>query len=198
MVEVEKKTKSYYALTIAASELFHKHGFRRVTVEELCDKAGISKMTFYRFFKNKEALVKHILYEDFNAAFEQQSKLLSSDLSFQEKITASLALKKESSSTYSKDFIQDLLNAKDPEILELIQESKTRGRAFFKDFLLKSQREGHIRSTINIDFLMHYISAIQDRVIDEALLAFFDTTDEMSSAITELIFFGFLTDRIND
>ena len=32
--------------------LFIKHGMRRVTVEEICRQAGVSKPTFYKFFEN--------------------------------------------------------------------------------------------------------------------------------------------------
>ena len=44
-------------------ELFWKFGFRRVTVEEICSEAGISKMTFYKYFSNKLDLVKRIMDE---------------------------------------------------------------------------------------------------------------------------------------
>ena len=40
--------------------LFSKHGLRRVTVEEICREAGVSKMTFYKYFPNKLELFKHI------------------------------------------------------------------------------------------------------------------------------------------
>ena len=40
--------------------LFVKHGMRRVTVEEICRQAGVSKPTFYRYFENKAALARRI------------------------------------------------------------------------------------------------------------------------------------------
>ena len=44
-----------------AHELFWKHGLKRVSIEEICAVAGVSKMTFYKHFANKTALVKYIL-----------------------------------------------------------------------------------------------------------------------------------------
>ena len=41
-----------------ARQLFWKHGIRRVSVEEVCREAGVSKMTFYRSFPNKIELAK--------------------------------------------------------------------------------------------------------------------------------------------
>ena len=40
--------------------LFIKHGMRRVTVEEICRQAGVSKPTFYKYFQNKAALARAI------------------------------------------------------------------------------------------------------------------------------------------
>ena len=47
-------------------DLFWKFGFRRVTIEEVCREAGVSKMTFYKFFPNKQALVTVIMDEVFD------------------------------------------------------------------------------------------------------------------------------------
>ena len=44
-----------------AQSLFWKYGMRRVSIEEICRDARVSKMTFYKFFKNKVDLVKFIL-----------------------------------------------------------------------------------------------------------------------------------------
>lgn len=37
-----------------ALELFTVHGFRKVSVEEISDKAGVTVRTFYRYFSSKE------------------------------------------------------------------------------------------------------------------------------------------------
>ena len=34
-------------------DLFYKYGIKRVSVEEICAKANVSKMTFYKFYNNK-------------------------------------------------------------------------------------------------------------------------------------------------
>ena len=50
--------KKIQQLVTTAQELFMRHGIRRVTVEEICSEANISKMTFYKYFKNKIELTK--------------------------------------------------------------------------------------------------------------------------------------------
>lgn len=48
-----KGSDSRETILAAAKNLFLKHRSKRVTAEEICEKAGISKMTFCRYFQNK-------------------------------------------------------------------------------------------------------------------------------------------------
>lgn len=45
----------------AASELFYRHGIRAVGVEAIAEAAGTNKMTLYRHFASKDALVAEYL-----------------------------------------------------------------------------------------------------------------------------------------
>jgi AcrR family transcriptional regulator len=45
----------------AALTLFLKHGIDAVTIDDIVDKAGFSKGSFYRYFKDKENLVEWLL-----------------------------------------------------------------------------------------------------------------------------------------
>ncbi|WP_341365511.1 TetR/AcrR family transcriptional regulator [Yoonia sp. BS5-3] len=48
--------KSKARITEAARVLFNKHGFEKVTIDMVMEKAGLTRGGFYRHFKNKEAL----------------------------------------------------------------------------------------------------------------------------------------------
>lgn len=51
------KTSMRDALVTAATELFYAEGLRAVSVDKVIEKAGTTKVTFYRHFKSKEDLV---------------------------------------------------------------------------------------------------------------------------------------------
>src|SRR5215469_7660313 len=52
----------------AASDLFYRHGIRAVGVEAIAEAAGTNKMTLYRHFASKDALVAEYLREFATAA----------------------------------------------------------------------------------------------------------------------------------
>ena len=52
-----KKDATRRALLEAGNRLFHRKGFDATTIEEVCEAAGISRRTFFRYFPSKEALV---------------------------------------------------------------------------------------------------------------------------------------------
>ncbi len=47
----------------AAVELFIEHGSRAISISQICDRASVSRPTFYRCFKDKDELIYN-LYQD--------------------------------------------------------------------------------------------------------------------------------------
>ncbi|UQY44052.1 TetR/AcrR family transcriptional regulator [Erwinia sp. PK3-005] len=62
-----------------ATELFNREGYQAVGVDKIITTAGVSKLTLYRHFPSKEALIQSVLEQrksqfltDLNAALAQQ------------------------------------------------------------------------------------------------------------------------------
>ena len=55
------KSKKLQQITQTAYDLFWRHGIKRVTIEEICRTSGVSKMTFYKYFDNKNDLAISVL-----------------------------------------------------------------------------------------------------------------------------------------
>jgi AcrR family transcriptional regulator len=73
----EKKEKTIEK----AREYFHRHWYRKASLSELIAEIGISKPTFYNYFKNKEELFNSVMlatYDEFQYEFNQRSKTAAS------------------------------------------------------------------------------------------------------------------------
>ncbi len=97
-------------------ELFWKFGFKRVTIEEICREARVSKMTFYKYFQNKQELAVNIMDEVFEDNLVKIRKIDNEHESAEKTFKKFLQLKSEASEGISEEFIKDLYTNPDPEL----------------------------------------------------------------------------------
>ena len=63
-------------IIVAARELFYRHGFHMVGVDAIAEAAGTNKMTLYRHFESKDALIVECLRglcAEFDAAWDEMA-----------------------------------------------------------------------------------------------------------------------------
>jgi AcrR family transcriptional regulator len=195
----KRKEKSRNAMLTAARKLFWKYGIRKVTVEEICQEAGVSKMTFYRFFENKIELAGLMLTEIYENALADYNKIMQSDLPFSEKIRQTVLLKHQGTIEISEEFLSDVYQSEEPVIQELLTKYSTISRKGLRDDFTKAQKEGYIRKDLKIDFLMYMMDSIGERMFDEKLKAMFGNTHDLVMGLTNFFFYGIGTadDNLN-
>src|SRR5574344_1474562 len=89
----------------AAKALFWKYGFKRVSIEEICREAKVSKVTFYKFYPNKIELAKAVLDNGVETAtvdFRTRSEKVTSTAKLLEGM---LNMKKNGIHDISKEFL---------------------------------------------------------------------------------------------
>jgi AcrR family transcriptional regulator len=102
-------SKKHGQIVKTAETLFTRHGIKRITVEEICQKAGVSKMTFYKYFSNKTDLVAHICNNWIEEGFEKLDEINALDIPFPEKIEMMFKWRTELVSKMSTEFIEEVL-----------------------------------------------------------------------------------------
>lgn len=145
------KRKSRERILSRAQRVFAERGFHKVTVEELCAGLGMSKRTFYRHFRDREALVEELV-ESLFAHFGPQ--VLENFQSSQpvpvilerhfEIVSQGLAA---NVSTRMMAEVQNFL----PEVWERIERFRTQVVGMLTDLLRRGQQEGTIRPDIDPD-----------------------------------------------
>src|ERR1035437_5375665 len=114
--EESNRVKKILQILSTAEDLFQRFGFKRITIEEICAKANVSKMTFYKYFPNKNELIKHLM----NSCLAQVEKTINDfdgmEVPFTEKIKILLRLKEESTGKFSKEFLAKYMNPDSDQI----------------------------------------------------------------------------------
>lgn len=74
----------------AARSLFTDYGYKKVSMEEIAIKAGVTKKTIYNYFHDKEELFEYFIKEELEKMAEVFEENLKENKSFSERITKGL------------------------------------------------------------------------------------------------------------
>lgn len=166
-------------------ELFFKHGMRRVSVEEVCRQAGVSKPTFYKFFRNKEALARRVVDLWIGEAMDRMEKIEESPAPFPEKLSRVLALRKEIAARPGPEFMEDLIR---------LNIDMTRAMERVMRFFVKGQRNGDIRRDVRPEFLLAAFGILNTMHHDPKIRALYgNSVDALAEDVFKLFYYGALS-----
>ena len=189
LFKISNFLKSEIKFLEAGKLLFFSLGNKKVTVEDICLDAGLSKMTFYRLFGNKEAFVLRFfefIYEDGMAKFK---KILNGADDFNEKIVQLMLLEIESAKRYSNRFFEEMSDWFDREDLQkYVVESSDMMRNFF----MQGQLNGDVNPTLNIDLMLYLIKDWQLKAFDPEISGMYQDHELMIRDLTQLFYFGII------
>lgn len=164
--------------------LFVKHGMRRVTVEEICRQAGVSKPTFYKYFENKAALARRIDELWIEEALQRIDAIEDAEVPFPEKLKQILALKRELAARPGPEFLEDLIHLE----IDLSHALRRVMR-----FLVKSQQEGDIRADIRPEVLMAAFDLLNSMQYDRRIRDLYRDAESLAEDVFKLFHYGALS-----
>ncbi len=184
------KSKKHKDILHTSKELFWKYGFKRVTIEEICEKANVSKMTFYRFYPNKLELAKSVFDMVIDNSIKDFKTLMKQDIPASEKVKGMLQMKFEGTNDISKEFLVDFYNNPDTEVSGYI-EKRTREvwSEIIEDFK-KGQHEGWLRKDFKPEIILIFSQKIMELIKDENILKLYNTPQDLIMEIANLFTYG--------
>ena len=187
------KSKKYKLIIETARDLFMRYGIKRVTVEEICETAGVSKMTFYKHFKNKLDLALFILNNILKEGINRYKSIMDQDVPYSEKAKEIIKLKLESTEDISKEMLKDFYDSSIPEVAKLIQKISQENFKLLLDDMFTAQKKGEIRQDINLHFIIYMLGQMQEMAADEKLLSMYGSTQDLASEFINFFFYGILS-----
>ena len=174
-----------------ATGLFTKYGVKRVTVEEICSTAQVSKMTFYNYFKNKIELAEYIIFSILDEAQIEFDNICNQTNSFSEIIDQFLKMKMDYAKRFSKEFYLDFINLS-PKIHERVISYSQENHKQFLELIKHGQETGEVRKDINLKFITYMLNHLKELGEKEELFEFYDNIEEMAMDMTRFYFYGIM------
>lgn len=186
----EEKTSSQQKIISAGRELFWKHGFKRVSIDDICEKAGVSKMTFYRYFPNKIELAKSVYDHVTKEGYEKFKAIMKEDSSPEEKMNRFILLKLEGTSQISQEFLTDFYSSKELGLKDFVQERVSElWQAIIGD-IREAQQKGIFRKDFNPELFFHTFQKLTELLEDAHVRKLYNNTQDMIMELISLLIYG--------
>ena len=182
----------FQQLVKTARELFMRYGMRRVSVEEICRTAHVSKMTFYKHFSNKVDLTKYLIRQIVIENTAQYRSIMEQDVPFSEKVEKTIEMKLQQSKDVSREYFHDLTQNPDPQIADLIAQKRQEAFLEVLNDYLGAQRRGDIRKDIKPEFILYFLNHIVEMIADDRLVNLYASPEELILELTNFFFYGIL------
>ena len=141
-----------------ARRLFREHGFSAVSVGSICAGAAVSRVTFYKYYSGKNALLQEIVTEQKNRVRAEFEVLLARQCSLREAAEAVFALQRQSfDELYSAAFLRDIEENTDLELERFFHELNEEKYAFMRGFFHTLQQRRLIQPDLPVELIDLFI-----------------------------------------
>jgi hypothetical protein len=140
-------------ILVKAHELFHRFGFRRVTMDEIALKTGMSKKTIYQSFENKDEIVNAVVEEHINGSCGLCESHCANAENAVHEIFLNIGTIQELVGEMNPAVFEDLEKFFPAVFVKLYQHKNEYLAKKVKDNLLRGIKEGYYRKELNIDII---------------------------------------------
>jgi AcrR family transcriptional regulator len=187
------RSKKYRAILETARLLFWKYGFKKVTVEEVCEKAGVSKMTFYRYFSNKTDLAMAVYEQVVDEGIQKFRKILHDEnTGALEKIEQILLVKSEGTHDISKEFLEDFYANPGLGLSAFIDEKNRKvWNEIVKDFRL-AQKKGWFRKDFKPEAMFLMVNKLSELINERQMLHLYGNPQDLIMELARFFTYGIM------
>ncbi|MDP3452561.1 MAG: TetR/AcrR family transcriptional regulator [Bacteroidales bacterium] len=194
-MEIIKRSEKRDSIVSTARTLFWRFGFRKVSIDEICAKSGVSKMTFYRHFPNKTELAKYILKNLIDKSMKEFREIMNSDCSTDERMNRIIRLKLEGVKEISKEFIEDVYTNNNSEIQQfMLQKTEEAWVGFIQEFR-NAQDRGVFRKGFKPELLLALSRQMINLLEDKSIMDMYSSPQELIMELTTLTAYGIAPEK---
>lgn len=178
------------ALVSTAFGLFRKHGYQRVSVEEICATAQVSKVTFYKHYAGKDELFLYIVRRLIEEFKDRVDAILESEMSLKRKFDETTILKQRLATLLGDELLRAMFSV--PAAKSFMDEFTAASVAEFRGFMLSERDKGTLNPNLDIDVILALMVEFNGLYASGKLIGLFSSPEEMIRQVNELLVYGML------
>jgi AcrR family transcriptional regulator len=175
----------------AALELFQTHGIKKVAINDIAQKAGVTPATVYNQFGSKDALVRDAVKNWYICTLKDYQKVLRAEQPFEEKLQNIISFKSKLSGKLHGEFLL-ATTSDDPEIRQFLEsEYMVEMKQSFFNFFDEGRRQGYISPELSTETILRFTEIIRRGINAESdLSAEPDYSARLLRELTPIILYG--------
>jgi AcrR family transcriptional regulator len=181
----------------ATWELIIKNGFKATKVQDICSKAGLSKMTFYYYYTNKHEIIEEVLNNFFNSVIESSQTMIAKNIPFREKIMELVKWKADFVKTMSPQFVQELY-IDGGKYVDLMKSVMAQVQRMTFEFYNEGKIKGEINRGVDVKLIIFWMNIVSDMIVEGKFNDLFDDPKDMNQQIRDLMLYGVLGNKEED
>lgn len=189
---MESMNKTEQRILQVSENLFSQRGWQRVSISEICDDAKISRVTFYRYFKNKNALLKHIFLQKQQRVTDHYSQLLDDAKNIEEVLKGIFSYQENAlNQFFTPNILKDFDQNQDPELIEFFQMQHDHKYHFLDHFFATLQARKIIDADYPTILIHQYLKVMDELMFREQIQENYkEQKSTLRKDILKLIMFG--------
>jgi AcrR family transcriptional regulator len=180
---MKNKSKKRQMLIDTAKNLFFKHGVKRVTIEEICQESNVSKVTFYRYFNDKNDLIKLIRNELTETGLSKFDEINRLPLSYPEKVDQMTTWRAKFFFAMNNEFVKDII-----DLEAITDEIKNR---YLKNIRL-AQQKGEINRDLSPEIIWLVTEKFNEIIKEGKWESFLNDHTDVQTQLRQIYFYGLI------
>ena len=188
-----RKEQRKESIQRAALDLFKVYGFKKVSINDIAHKAGVSQVTIYNHFGSKDELVREVIKAQFLGMLEKVREIMKQEKPFPEKLETIVFDKTEIARQYHGELLQTALQ-NDPEMQQWFESLWQQDiNQITIDLVEDGKKNGYINPKRSQEALMLYLEILRRGVFASSdLLANLEPNVELLRELNFLFIHGMM------
>lgn len=186
------KKNAQQAIHQSAQTLFQQKGWKKVAVQDICRQAKVSRVTFYKYFRNKIDLLEKIMLAHKHDVCTALSALAEQAHTMADVINGIGALQKQAWATaYSSVLLDDIHHHSDTRLAAFITTLEAEKYAFMQQFFQRLQHKKLLNDRLPLPLINIYLKMINDMMRHPMVqAAYADQISQLPQDMIQLMMYG--------